>query len=87
MNTYTTLPGDYIADILTVTSSDENEGTVAITSGQKDLYVDGDIVTVAATPANGFKFAGWSDGSIENPYNYTFTGGVVNLVGQFEEDV
>lgn len=87
VNTYTTLPGDYIADILTVTSSDENEGTVAITSGQKDLYVDGDIVTVAATPANGFKFAGWSDGSIENPYNYTFTGGVVNLVGQFEEDV
>lgn len=87
VNTYTTLPGDYVADIFTVTSSDENEGTVAITSGQKDLYADGDVITVTATPATGFKFAGWSDGSIENPYNYTFGGGVVNLVAQFEEDV
>lgn len=87
VNAYTELPGDYIADIFTVSSSDENEGTVAITSGQKDLYADGDIITVTATPGNGFKFAGWSDGSAENPYNYNFTGGVENLVAMFEEDV
>ena len=86
VNTYTTLPGDYIADIFTVSSSDENEGTVAITSGQKDLYAEGDIITVAATPKSGYVFVGWSDGSIQNPYNYTFTGGVEDLVAMFEEE-
>lgn len=86
VNTYVELPGDYIADIFTATSSDENEGTVAITSGQKDLYAEGDIITVKATPKDGFVFAGWSDGAIANPYNYTFTGGVENLVAMFEEE-
>lgn len=86
VNTYTTLPGDYIADIFTVSTSDENEGTVAISSGQKDLYAEGDIITVAATPKSGFVFTGWSDGSIANPYNYTFTGGVEDLVAFFEEE-
>ena len=83
VNTYTELPGDYIADIFTVTSSDESEGKVAITGGQKALYADGDIITVKATPEHGFKFVGWSDGSKENPYNYKFTGGVQNLVAHF----
>ena len=78
--------GDYIADIFTATSSDTAEGTVAITSGQKDLYQEGDIITITATPETGFKFAGWSDGSKANPYNYTFKGGRVNLVAQFEEE-
>lgn len=86
VNEYTELPGDYIADIFTVSSSKDDEGTVAITSGQKDLYAEGDIITVAATPKSGFVFTGWSDGSIENPYNYTFTGGVENLVAFFEEE-
>lgn len=83
--------GDYIADVFTVASADENEGTAAITSGQKDLYQEGDIITVTATPASGgqktYKFVGWSDGSRENPYNYNFPGGVVNLVANFEEVV
>ena len=86
VNEYTDLPGDYIADIFTVSSSNDDEGTVAISSGQKDLYAEGDIITVAATPKSGFVFTGWSDGSIANPYNYTFTGGVENLVAFFEED-
>lgn len=86
VNKYTELPGDYIADIFTVSSSDEKEGKVAITSGQKDLYADGDIITVTATAESGFKFAGWSDGSQENPYNYKFTGGVENLVAHFVEE-
>jgi hypothetical protein len=89
VNTYTELPGDYVADIFTATSSDTDEGTVAITSGQKDLYEEGDIIQITATPTTGgaktYKFVGWSDGSQENPYNYTFPGGVVNLVAQFEE--
>ena len=85
VNQYDWTPGQYIADIFTATSEDEAEGTVAITSGQKDLYADGDIITVTATPKSGFKFAGWSDGSKANPYNYEFGGGVINLVGRFEE--
>ena len=85
VNQYDWTPGQYIADIFTATSEDEAEGTVAITSGQKDLYADGDIITVTATPKSGFKFTGWSDGSKANPYNYEFGGGVINLVGRFEE--
>ena len=87
VNTYDWTPGQYIADIFTVTSADEAEGTVAITSGQKDLYADGDIIQVTATPKSGFKLAGWSDGVktfTENPLNYEFGGGVKNLVAQFE---
>lgn len=86
VNTYDWTPGQYIADIFTATSGNETKGTVAITSGQKDLYADGDIITVTATPKTGYVFAGWSDGSVANPYNYTFGGGVVNLVGQFEAE-
>lgn len=81
--------GDYIADVFTVASEDDNEGTAVISSGQKDLYQEGDVITVTATPATGgtktYKFASWSDGSTANPYNYTFPGGVVNLIARFEE--
>ena len=87
VNTNFNVPaGQYVADIFTVTSSDETEGTVAITSGQKSLYSDGDVVTVAATPKTGFVFKAWSDGSTANPYNYTFGGGVVNLVALFDAE-
>lgn len=86
VNTPNNVPaGDYIADVFTVTSSDDKEGTAKITSGEKDLYNEGDIITVTATPASDYKFAGWSDGATANPYNYEFGGGVVNLVAQFEE--
>ena len=78
--------GQYIADVFTATSEDTAEGTVAITGGQKDLYADGDIITVQATPKQGYKFVAWSDGKAENPYNYKFGGGVVNLVARFEEE-
>ena len=86
VNTYDWTPGQYIADIFTVSSSDENEGTAAITSGQKVLYADGDIITVTATPKTGYVFKAWSNGETANPYNYEFGGGVVNLVAQFEEE-
>lgn len=86
VNTPNNVPaGDYIADVFTVSTSDEKEGTAKITSGQKDLYAEGDIITVTATPKTQYKFAGWSDGATANPYNYTFEGGVMNLVAQFEE--
>ena len=77
--------GDYIADVFTVASADEEEGTVAISSGTKPLYQEGDIITVTATAKNGYKFVGWSDKSTANPYNYTFPGGVINLIANFEE--
>ncbi len=87
VNTPNNVPaGDYIADVFTVATSDGKEGTAKITSGEKDLYTDGDVITVTATPQSGYKFAGWSDGATANPYNYTFEGGVVTLVAQFEED-
>lgn len=86
VNTIDATPGQYIADIFTATSSDENEGTVAITSGQKTLYQDGDIIQITATPKTGYKFVGWSNKKTENPLNYTFGGGVVNLVAQFDAE-
>lgn len=86
VNTPNSVPaGDYIADVFTVSTSDEKEGTAKITSGEKNLYAEGDIITVTATPKAQYKFAGWSDGATANPYNYTFEGGVMNLVAQFEE--
>ena len=86
VNQYDWTPGQYIADIFTVTSENEAEGTVAITSGQKDLYADGDIITVTATPKEGYKFVAWSNGATANPLNYEFGGGVVNLVGRFDSE-
>ena len=78
--------GDYIIDIFTVSSADENEGTVAITSGQKDLYQEGDIITVTATAKTNYKFVAWSDGATANPYNFKFKGGQMNLIANFEEE-
>ena len=78
-----------VGDWLEAFGDAEGVFAVAITSGQKDLYQEGDIIQVTATPATGgaktYKFAGWSDDSTENPYNYKFKGGRVNLVAQFEE--
>ena len=86
VNQYDWTPGQYIADIFTATSSDESEGTVSIVSGQKDLYAEGDIITVKAEPKTGYKFIGWNNRKTDNPYNYEFGGGVVNLVAMFEEE-
>ena len=87
INTPNNVPaGDYIADVFTVASANEAEGTAEIISGEKDLYQEGDIISVKATPESGYKFAKWSNGAIANPYNYEFPGGVVNLVANFEEE-
>lgn len=85
-NTPNNVPaGDYIADVFTVNTTDEQEGTAKITSGEKDLYAEGDIITVTATAKSGYKFAGWSDGATANPYNYEFGGGVVKLMAMFDK--
>lgn len=77
--------GDYIADVFTVDSPDTKEGTAEISSGKKDLYEEGDVITVKAIPASGYEFVGWSDGATANPYNYEFGGGNVTLLAQFEK--
>lgn len=89
VNTYSELPvGDYLANIFTAVSSDETEGTVAITSGSKELYSEGDVITLTATPKEGFVFTGWSiTNKIDNPLNYTFRGGVVEAKAFFEPEV
>ena len=88
VNTHNQLPvGDYIANIFTATSANEKMGTVAITSGQKDLYDEGDIITVKATPKTGYVFIGWSDGGKTETYNYTFIGGVVDLQARFTKEI
>lgn len=85
-NTPNNVPaGDYIADVFTVDTTDDQEGTAKITSGEKDLYAEGDIITVTATAKSGYKFAGWSDGATANPYNYEFGGGVVKLMAMFDK--
>lgn len=86
VNTPNNVPaGDYIADVFTVDTTDEQEGTAKITSGEKDPYAEGDIITVTATAKSGYKFAGWSDGATANPYNYEFEGGVVKLMAMFDK--
>ena len=86
VNTPNNVPaGDYIADVFTVDTTDDQEGTANITSGEKDLYAEGDIITVTATAKSGYKFAGWSDGATANPYNYEFGGGVVKLMAMFDK--
>jgi hypothetical protein len=91
VNTPNNVPaGDYIADIFTVATSNDEQGTAELASGEKDLYKEGDVITVKATPKSGFVFVGWSEGisgkiiNGANPFNYTFGGGVVHLVAQFE---
>jgi hypothetical protein len=86
VNTIDATPGSYTSDIFTATSSDAAEGSVTIISGQKDLYQDGDIITIKAEPEDGYKFVGWSNKATANPLNYTFGGGVVNLKAMFEEE-
>ena len=86
VNTPNSLPvGDYIADIFTVSSENEKMGTAAITGGTQDIYKEGDVIQVTATPKAGYVFIGWSDGGTDKVYSYTFKGGVVDLVAKFTE--
>jgi hypothetical protein len=82
VNEYVELPGDYIADIFTAVSENEKMGTVQILT-QKDLFAEGDIIQVKATPNDGYVFIGWTDGGKEATHNHTFKGGVYELVGRF----
>ena len=82
VNHYVDLPGDYIAEIFTAVSEKPAMGTVQILT-QKDVFAEGDIIQVKATPNEGYVFIGWSDGGKEETYNFTFPGGVYELKGRF----
>ena len=55
---------------VTALTNDENKGTV--TGGGE--YLEGDVVTLTATPKEGYELLYWSDRSKENPRNITVDG-------------
>ncbi len=80
------LYGKLIADknILTVTSSDLTKGTAEIVSGEG--YTDEEI-TIKATPADGYVFAGWYEGteeiSVSEEYTFTMPASDKSIVARF----
>ena len=46
------------------------------------IYDAGSMVTLTALPAEGYHFAKWSDGSVENPYTFEATSNI-SLVAEF----
>lgn len=82
VNEYVELPGEYIAEIFTAVSENDKMGNVQILT-QKDIFSEGDIIQVKATPNDGYVFIGWSDGGKEATHNHTFKGGVYELKARF----
>ena len=66
---------------VTVSSDDTSMGTV---SGGGE-YEEGTIVTVTATPKNGYTFFAWNDCSTMNPYTFTVTEDI-DLIAYFDFD-
>ena len=66
---------------LSVVSNDEKMGRV--TGGGE--YKEGEVVTITAIPANGYRFVRWNDGNTENPRRVTVTGDMT-FVAEFELD-
>ncbi len=65
-----------------VLSSDESKGTV---SGSGTFY-PGDTAVLLATPAPGYRFAGWSTGDTDNPLYLRVTA-AGSIIGSFLPDV
>ncbi|MBR1784545.1 MAG: T9SS type A sorting domain-containing protein [Bacteroidales bacterium] len=59
----TTTATDTVYFTINAHSADESTGTV-YGSG---VYIEGDTITLTATPANGYMFLHWQDGNTENP--------------------
>ena len=58
--------------MVSVSSSDDNMGTATM-SVSTSVVDKNTEVTLTATPAEGYEFTGWSDGSTDNPYTVTVT--------------
>ena len=87
MASFTTLADDpYVTRYdVTVVSADATMGNVSSThSGQ---VAENTVVTVTATPANGYRFVAWMNGntqvSTDNPYTFTVTEDIT-LTATFE---
>ncbi|MBR5984513.1 MAG: leucine-rich repeat domain-containing protein [Bacteroidales bacterium] len=81
---YPTVQVNFVPDTLHVGVAVNNElfGTV---SGEGD-YAYGDMVTVEATPADGYYFVRWADGSTENPATFVCAGDTT-VTAIFSNDV
>lgn len=81
---YPTMQVNFVPDTLHVGVAVNNElfGTV---SGE-GYYAYGDMVTVEATPANGYYFVRWADGSTENPATFVCAGDTT-VTAIFSNDV
>lgn len=81
---YSTMQVNFVPDTLHVGVAVNNDlfGSV---SGEGD-YAYGDMVTVEATPANGYYFVRWADGSTENPATFVCAGDTT-VTAIFSNDV
>lgn len=90
-NDYYYMPAKDVTITAVVTKIVENSvvveaenGTVSIyPESENGIYMTGDIITITAIPDEGYSFARWSDGTVDNPY-YTGVYGDINLTALFE---
>ena len=66
---------------VTVTTAGGNASCTATGGGS---YSFGDTVMLTATAGEGYRFAGWSNNSRINPFNFIMNGGSYNLTARFE---
>ena len=73
LNSNTTVTANFqvILNSFTLTVSAEEGGVVSSEGGE---YEEGTEVTITATPDEGYRFTGWSDGSTEESITITITG-------------
>ena len=64
-------------------SLDVNDNALGTVEGAGE-YVDGSLITIVATPAEGYKFVQWNDGNTENPRTITVDSDV-NYTATFQE--
>ena len=67
---------------VSATPADATQGSVTVSPNGNGTYEDGSTVTLTATPAEGYHFAQWSDGTTNNPYTLTVNGDI-SLQAQF----
>ena len=67
---------------ITVAVADD-QGTMGVVSGGGD-YMEGQAVSIKATPIAGYRFVQWNDGNTENPRSITVVGDAI-YTAEFEE--